>query len=192
MDYRATGNPRVPWGKEILDGFPGPVAIPAEPIRGLTPSLGWEQVNDEPWAINIDYAIPEGQHLLTVRTVRSPEGLNPRHPIESLASAVVNFVNMDQGARPLGTPIPVDLTEAEQRVRDHVSASRLTRADVEGTPTFPTVIAIDVVAIEGSRVDLVRCSAVELAWGEQVVFCTGLPDIIDALRLKSATPDDFV
>lgn len=188
MDYRNAGDPRFGHGERMLDGFPGPVAIPAEPVWGLTPVVGWEHTNDVPWAMEIGYAIPGGQHVLTVRTVRSAEGLNPRGlAVESLACAVVNFVSKDQDARPQ----PVDLATAQEWFRDQMSASRLTRAEVAGTPEFPTVVVVDGVATEGSRVDLQRCSAVELAWGKQIVFCTGLPDIIDALRLRSAIPQDF-
>jgi hypothetical protein len=78
----------------------------------------------------------------------------------------------------------------ERWLRDRRSANRTTYATVEATPTYPAVTMIDGVPIEGRRVDLVRCSAVELSWRGQLVFCTGLPDIIDGLALRSATPDD--
>ena len=163
--------------------FPGPVAIPVDPIQDAVPVVGTEEADDEPWAVEIGYQAPT-RHVLTVRTVRSTEGLNPHgRTVESLASAVVNYLNRDQNTRP-GTAFG-------DRIRERISASRHTRATVEGTPTIPTIIVIDGVAVEGRRVDLDTCSAVELAWGRQRVFCTGQPDIIDNLRLRSATPDDF-
>jgi hypothetical protein len=69
-------DPRVPALEEILDRFPGPVAVAAEPVGQLPPAPGFEAHGDEPWAITVDYADPD-VHLLTVRTVRSPRGLDP-------------------------------------------------------------------------------------------------------------------
>ena len=192
MDYRDAGQSRRPWGNEILDGFPGPVAIAAQPIQGLAPVLGWEEVDDQPWAIQVGYAIPRGRQVLTVRTVRSTEGLSPRHPLESLASVIVNFVNADLGGRAPRRTTVVDPVEATRQDYARMSASRLLRAEVEGTATSPVTVRLDGVAIEGSRVDLERCSAVEVPWDGQIVFCAGLADVLDTLALKSATPDDFV
>lgn len=179
-------------GNELLDSFPGPVAIAAHPIQGLAPALGWEEVNDEPWAIQVGYAIPQGPQVLTVRTVRSTEGLNPRHPLESLASVIVNFVDAELNRQLPPMSTAVDQAEATQQIKARVTASRLLHAKVEATATSPVTVRLDSVAIEGSRVDLETCSAVELSWGKQVVFCTGSADVLDTLALKSATPDDFL
>jgi hypothetical protein len=104
MHHGEPPDPRFSRDENMLADFPGPVAIPAEPVRGLAPLVSWEHNNGEPWAVAYGYALPR-QHLLTVRTVRSREGLNPYGlAVESLASSVVNHLAMDDSSRPDDLP----------------------------------------------------------------------------------------
>lgn len=101
MDSSNHGDPRsrVPRPAQLLARFPGPVAIAAGPVEGAAAVLGAEEIDGRPWAIEVGYTTA-GCHLLTVRTVRSAAGLDPRGlTVESLASAVVNFVARDEAAR---------------------------------------------------------------------------------------------
>ncbi len=194
MEERHQGDPRsprVPRPADVLARFPGPVAIAAEPVGGASAILGVEEIDGQPWAVEVGYTAA-GRHLLTVRTVRSTAGLDPRGlTVESLASAVVAFAARDEGARPLGVPVTLAEGDAERRIAAHIAASRLTREQVARTPTRHTTLEIGGTAIPGDRVDLAECSAVDLAWDGQTVYCAGRPEIIDTLKLRPATPSDF-
>lgn len=193
MDSANQGDPlsRVPRAARLLARFPGPVAIAAGPVEGAIAVLGAEEIDGLPWAVEVGYTAA-GRHLLTIRTVRSAAGLEPRGlTVESLASAVVNFVARDEAARaPEDRDLPA-ISEAEQRIMARITASRLTRQEVADAPTHATTLDVAGVAIEGQRVDIAGCSAVDLTWGDQSVYCAGAPHIVDALKLRSATPDDF-
>lgn len=193
MDSSNQGDPRsrVPRPAQLLARFPGPVAIAAGPVEGAAAVLGAEEIDGLPWAIEVGYTTA-GCHLLTVRTVRSAAGLDPRGlTVESLASAVVNFIARDEAARTPETSRPLAADEAENRVMAHIAASGLTRRQVAATPTHATTLDVNGVTIEGRRVDLAECSAIDLKWGDQTVYCAGAPHIVDALKLRAATPEDF-
>jgi hypothetical protein len=192
MDYQGNGDPpsaRIPTPAEMRDRFPGPIAIPAEPISGAARHVGFIANDHEPWSIDIDYS-GSGGHLLTVRTVRSREHLDPYGlPVEDLAGAIINAANRDRGADPGGGAEARQ--DPEAWARQHVVESRLTRAQVAETPTTSVSITIDGIDTPGTRVDTGGRSAVMLAWGEQSIFCAGRPEIIDGLALRSARPEDF-
>lgn len=193
MDSSNQGDPRsrVPRPAQLLARFPGPVAIAAGPVEGAPAVLGAEEIDALPWAIEVGYTTA-GRHLLTVRTVRSAAGLDPRGlTVESLASAVVNFVARDEAARPPAAGRPLAAGEAESQVMAHIAASGLTRRQVAATPTHATTLEVNGVTLEGRRLDLAECSAIDLKWGDQTVYCAGAPHILDALKLRAATPEDF-
>ena len=96
-----------------------------------------------------------------------------------------------QAGQSPGEPVVSAPGEAERRIAAHIAASGLTRERVARTPTRPTTIEIGGIEVRGNRVDLAKCSAVDLAWGEQTVYCAGRSDILDALKLRAATPGDF-
>lgn len=192
MDYQGNGDPpsaRIPTPGEMRDRFPGPIAILAEPISGAARHVGFIANDHEPWSIDIDYWDSAG-HLLTVRTVRSREHLDPYGlPVEDLAGAIINAANRDRAAAPGRAAGPG--TDPEAWARQHVAESQLTRSQVVETPTTTVSIAIDGRPAAGTRVDVGGRSAVRLDWDGQSVFCAGRPEIIDALALRSARPDDF-
>jgi hypothetical protein len=191
MRYQESGDPRpprVPALGEMWDRFPGPIAIPAEPISGLAPHAGFAANDDEPWSIDIDYSGP-GIHLLTVRTVRSRKHLSTYAlPVEDLASAMINFENREHSAKPPVEPGPQD---PEEWAQQNISATRLLRTEVARTPAIPTSMRIDDIEVPGTRIDIGGRAAVQLPWGEQLVFCAGRPEIIDNLALRSAVPEDL-
>jgi hypothetical protein len=190
MRYQEDGDPRpprVPALGEMWDRFPGPVAIPAGQVGGSAPQAGFAANDDDPWSIDLDYSA-SGEHLLTVRTVRSRDGLDPYGlPVEDLAGAIIDFENRG-GATPSPRPSSQD---PEAWVEQHIAASRLSRAEVARTPTVATSMRIDGIETPGIRVDVSGRAAVQLAWGPQTVFCAGRPEIVDALTLRSAVPEDF-
>jgi hypothetical protein len=180
-----------PWKDDdgtALDRFPGPIAVATGPIDSATLAIGLEEIDDEPWAVEAGYRTP-ARHLLTVRTVRSWKHLDPRGlPVEDLASAVINFKlkEPDWAADP-GWPA----SEAEMRLQAMAQGVRLSRAEIARVRAVPTAVVIDGVETAGSRIDVPGCAAIQLAWGEQTVFCAGLADTVDALRLRTATAADL-
>ncbi len=173
----------------MWDRFPGPIAIPASPVSGAARHVGFTANDDEPWSIDVDYS-GSGGHLLTVRTVRSREHLDPYGlPVEDLAGAIVNTANRERAAEPGEGAGPGP--DPEAWARRHVTESRFTRAQVARTPTTAVSMMIDGIETPGTRVDVGRRSAVMLAWGGQTVFCAGRPEIIETLVLRSARPEDL-
>lgn len=73
----------------------------------------------------------------------------------------------------------------------HIAASGLTRRQVTAAPTHAITLEVDGAALAGRRVDIAGCAGVDLRWGDQTVYCVGAPHIVDALKLRPATPDDF-
>jgi hypothetical protein len=192
MDDQENGGPpsaRIPTPDEMRDRFPGPIAVPAEPVGGAARHVGFIANDHEPWSIDLDYS-GSGGHVLTIRTVRSREDLDPYGlPVEDLAGAIVNLANRDRATQPgAGPGLHQD---PETWARQHVSESRQTRAQVAETPTTSVSVTIDGIETPGHRVDIGGRSAVMLTWGDQSVFCAGRPEIIDRLVLRSARPDDF-
>jgi hypothetical protein len=192
MDFQGNGDPpsaRIHTPGEMRDRFPGPIAIPAEPISGAARHVGFMANNEEPWSIDIDYSGPGG-HMLTIRTVRSREHLDPYGlPVEDLPGTIVNVANRERAVDPNGAAGPGQ--DPEAWARQHVTESRLTRAQVAETPTTSVSVLIDGIETPGSRVDIGGRSAVMLAWGKQTVFGAGRLEIIDGLVLRSARPEDF-
>ena len=192
MDFQGNGDPpsaRIPTPGEMRDRFPGPIAVPAEPISGAARHVGFIANDEEPWSIDLDYSGPGG-HVLTVRTVRSREHLDPYGlPVEDLAGAIVNLANRERAADPSGTAGPGQ--DPEAWARQHVTESRLTRAQVAQAPTASVSVLIDGLETPGARVDIGGRSAVMLPWEKQTVFCAGRPEIIDSLVLRSTRPEDF-
>jgi hypothetical protein len=45
--------------------------------------------------------------------------------------------------------------------------------------------------VAGTRIDLPGRSGVHLEWTGQHIYCTGDPDLIDGLELRTATAADF-
>lgn len=71
MDYRDGGPPERAFGlTDLLDWFPGPVAILAEPIPGTIREVSTVATDRGPWSVDVSYQASRG-HVLTIRTVRS-------------------------------------------------------------------------------------------------------------------------
>jgi hypothetical protein len=62
---------------------------------------------------------------------------------------------------------------------------------VKNAVVTTVAVSVDDVPLPGTRTDIDNCSVIELRWVEEIVFCTGLPEVIDTLTLRTATPDDF-
>src|SRR5580700_4138265 len=155
MHYEGNGDPpseRIPTLGEIRDRFPGPIAIPAQPISGAARHVGFTANDHEPWSIDVAYSGAEG-HLLTVRTVRSRKHLDPYGlPVEDLAGAIVEVANRDRSYAPGTGPVPQQ--DAEAWAQQHIAESRLTRGEVARTPAVPASMTIDGTEVPGTRVDI--------------------------------------
>ncbi len=187
MQYEAGDprRPRVPDPADILSGFPGRIAIPVAPPTRADPLIQWMANDDRLWSVTLDYRDAR-ERRLRVHTVRSPAHLDPRGlPVEDLASAVVNYL---PGAAPSTGGDP---GTGQAWARASVTAARATRAEVGSAPVGAVTLPIDGVPVPGERVDLPQCAAVRLAWDDQLVFCVGPADLIDPLRLRTATPQDL-
>lgn len=60
---------RSPDYAELVERFPGPVAIACVPPAGSIAMCGYETSDGHPWAVEVTYAL-DGRDLLRVRTVR--------------------------------------------------------------------------------------------------------------------------
>ncbi len=187
MEYRGNGGPppgQAPTLGEMLERFPGPIAVLAGPITNARRTVSYMANDHEPWSIDVGYTTSQG-HLLTIRTVRSREGLNPYGlPVEDLATAVINAANRELATNPSRAAAREE--GAEAWALRHVMDSRLLRAETAATPAYEVSLTMDGATIPGTRVDVSGWAAVELQWGAQRVFAAGRPDIIDDLALRSA------
>ena len=193
MDFQGNGDPPSsadPHAGRDAGPFSRSYRRSGRPISGAARHVGFIANDEEPWSIDLDYSGPGG-HMLTIRTVRSREHLDPYGlPVEDLAGAIVNLANRERAADPNGTAGPGQ--DPEAWARQHVTESRLTRAQVAETPTTSVPVLIDGIETPGARVDIGGRSAVMLPWEKQTVFCAGRPaEIIDSLVLRSARPEDF-
>lgn len=94
MHYRQAGGPATPQRPDyaqLVEEFPGPVAIAcASPADAIALS-GHEESDGHPWALKVTYATAE-RDLLCVRTVRGAQDWVPViRTIESLATSMGVF-----------------------------------------------------------------------------------------------------
>ena len=110
MRYRMPGDgpvPRFPDFAELVEQFPGPVAIARVPPPGTMALCGGEDSDGHPWALQVTYAIP-GRELLCVRTVRGMLDWTPViRTIEDLRTAMRIF---GLPGEPTAPEVPVSLT----------------------------------------------------------------------------------
>jgi hypothetical protein len=79
----------------LLARFPGPIAILAMPLDGTTRAVSITSTDAEPWSVDVSYQSDQN-HLLTIRTVRSAEGIDLHAlPVEDLATAITNAANRE-------------------------------------------------------------------------------------------------
>jgi hypothetical protein len=58
-------------------------------------------------------------------------------------------------------------------------------------PETPAIMMVDGEPVAGTRIDLPGRSGVHLEWTGQHIYCTGDPDLIGGLELRTATAADF-
>jgi hypothetical protein len=83
------------------------------------------------------------------------------------------------------TSTPPRPGDEDSWVADLVARHRQARAAIADRPVTTASVPIDGTEVDGRRIDFADCAAVELAWGEQTVFCAGRPEIIGRLRLAT-------
>ena len=199
MDADESGAPppRGPALADYLDRFPVPIAVAHEDLGlGLIATWNSHGVDNLISALEVLYD-RDGRFLLVVKTIRSRDGLDPRGlPLETPAIQLENFLSRaDVVAHPAryhfdparpgrsGQPDPVARRERYQRIQQ--AADHATRT--------PAVVSCDGASVTGQRIDVLGLAVVELPWRDgHTVLCTGVPDVVDHLALRTVTPADVV
>jgi hypothetical protein len=169
----------------IVGAFPAAVAAAAGKWDGAVPFVSVMTNDDEPWAVELYYPV-ESRPGLAVRTIRSRQGLSSRGmPVEDLASVMVNFMlNNVEVTRP-------DVSAgSEAHVDAIIARSRGIRAQASETEAVRTAIFIDGDEYGARRIDVLGCTAVEVPWAQQTVFCVATATEIDGLRLRTLQPQE--
>lgn len=170
MHYRQPGEgpiPRHPDYAQLVEQFPGPVAIACAPPEGTMALCGGEDSDGHPWAMQVTYAAT-GRERLRVRTVRgSIDWPQTIRSVETLGTNLIDPAEMAAGA---------DV----RRFLDSPPAAEL-----------PTSVVIDGAPVPATRMDLPNRSGVHVEWQGQHVFCVGEAELIDGLELRTATGPDF-
>jgi hypothetical protein len=188
MHYRGpgAGGPMPEFDpSRMVDGFPGDVAVAAGRWEGAVPLVSVMATNGEPWALELFYPVGSRPGL-AVRTIRSARALDARHmPVEDLASVMTNFV-LNHGDEPRP-----DLSGgAESRASAAFALSRGIRARVSDFEPARTTISIDGDEYIARRIDLLGCTAVEVPWADQTVFCVAGTEDIHGLGLRTLRPGE--
>jgi hypothetical protein len=139
----------------------------------------------EPWSVDVSY-LSDQDHLLTIRTVRSADGIDLHAlPVEDLATAITNAANREVSVNS-GSRSTALGQNPESRAQRHVTDSRSLRAEVAGKLITEVMISVDSIPVTGFRVDAGGWAAVECQWAGQKVFCSGRPEVIEIVALRSA------
>lgn len=191
-DHSGGGGERRPQGMARFSGW---VAV-ATDQRSATKNLTIESIDDEPWAIDIDYIGEAGRPLLSVRSVRMPPigGLVRAETVEGFASALINFRHRQENSRIRGSgsaivssPNPADVAAETQR---DIGRSRLRRREIDGLSAVDTVAHVDEQQVQASRVTVDDDAVLRIATRGQVFFCVGATDLIADLHLRLVHPTD--
>jgi hypothetical protein len=147
----------------------------------------YDAVDDTPWALEALYD-SGSSYLLTVKTVRSPAGLSPRGlPIENETIQISNFLNR---AKIIANPERYGPGRQPDR-REHLDRYQAVQQAVDNALSETVTVPCDGALLMGSRIAALGCSVVRLAWDDSIIWCTGQPEIIARLALRTATSDDF-
>ncbi|WP_406639181.1 hypothetical protein [Amycolatopsis sp. WGS_07] len=164
---------------------------------GLGPAVGWnvQGVDAVVSALELLYD-RDARYQLMVKTVRSREGLNPRGlPIDTIPDLLSNFLGRaDVVANPdrylftqenLDREAPPDPTARRERYQ------RIQHAADYAAATTATV-ACDNALTTGQRTDALGVAVLELPWKDgTTLWCVGVPELVDRLVLRTATPEDL-
>ncbi|WP_406635009.1 hypothetical protein [Amycolatopsis sp. WGS_07] len=121
---------------------------------------------------------------LTVKTVRSREGLDPRGlPFDTTADLLSNFLSRaDVVADPEHASDPAARRERYQRIQ-HAAGH---------APSRPATVSCDGAPATGQRIDALGLAVLELPWHDgATVLCVGVPELVDRLVLHTATAEDL-
>jgi hypothetical protein len=100
--------PRRPSFEQLVEQFPGPVAIARVPPVDTIALCGGEDSDGHPWALQVTYSGP-GQDLLRVRTVRGTLDWTPViRTVENLQTTMGTYSSVT--GRPGAPEIPTSLT----------------------------------------------------------------------------------
>ncbi|MGV9299312.1 hypothetical protein [Amycolatopsis sp. NPDC003676] len=178
-----------------VEEFPGAVVVAHESMGcGPVASVVRGTVNnDELLTLEVSYA-RLGRTVLVVKNVLSASAAaKPAFSIEDKGSQVVNFVKRaDLADSPdefrwrqgdaCGDFAPAESAMAYfQRIQDIVRRA----------PATEKAVSIDDETLIGTRTDIIGCAVVEVRRADRHVFCTGQPDLIDVLELRTAAPSEF-
>ncbi len=172
-----------------LRRFPGPVAVVLAPAA--TPRLTFEEVDHEPWAVQIEYHDATGLPLV-VRTVRSTSGLSPRGlPVEDIPSVMLTFLLAGPGPVPGLRPARPGEPDLDAVLRSRSRALMSSRAALERLVPSATGVTIDGRDLRARRVDAPACVGLHVPWLGQNVFCAVLPEFVGALQLRTGGVEEL-
>ena len=179
MEYHEGPHGSAGRGRELLDEFPGPVVLAAQPAADWRARWGAESADGLPHQAHVEYRSDAGALVLSLRTVR-PEPVPPPviRTVENMTTALLEARRA--AARPSGSrhrAPTADQSRAlfEAAVRDEAAA-----------PERAYVVRIDGLGISGRRKDFPDCSVVEFGWQDGIrVFGVGDAAVIDGLNLRS-------
>ncbi len=169
MRYRQPGDgpiPQRPDYAQLVEEFPGPVAIACAPPDGTITLCGSEETDGHPWAMDVTYASPPRDRL-RVRTVRG--SIDWPQTIRSVETLAGNMID------------PLEMADLR-------GPQRFDELDEPGTPTS---IVIDGTPVPGTRIDRPNRSGIHVEWRGQHVFCVGEAQLVDTVELRTATGPDF-
>lgn len=181
MEHNTT--PPADFGADRLRDFPGPVVLAAEPDAAWRAVWGASEADGRPDGADVRYRSATGLVPLFIRTVL-PELVPP--PVigttHDLATTLLDMRTMATGRR---------TTSGRGRTptRDDFRAlADLARREEAHADTRSWAVAIDGVELHGHRKDFADGSVAEVHWDHGIrVLCAGEADVLDRLKLCSAT-----
>jgi hypothetical protein len=176
--------------RETVDRFPGPIAVAdEETTSGLT--RDWNGFPDEngTYAVVAEYDAP-GVHQMAVKTFRPSPPCQPQVAVENTVTQIVYYLDRADVVAHPDKYRPDQPGRVETPGKAFLNANNLFEP-LEGAVVTSVEVSVDGVLVPGTRTDVDSCSVLQLSWGRETVFCTGLPTAIDALALRTATPADL-
>jgi hypothetical protein len=184
----ASHQSRGPAVSELFAHFPGRVAVPHDDLGlGTMKTWQYEAVDDTPWALEALYD-SGSRYLLSVKSVRSSAGLSPRGlPLENDTIQISKFL---QRADIIANPERYASGHHPDR-RDHLDRYQAAQQAVHDALPETVTVPCDGVPRTGSRITALGCCVARLTWDDTTMWCTGQPEIVARLALRTATLDDF-
>lgn len=184
MDADESGAPVTRSLADYLTRFPCPLAAAN---GGTAASWNLQGVDSLATALELVYE-RDRRCQLTMKTVRSHEGLNPRGlPVATTADLLSNFLSRNELVIE-----PNRRTFAQEHPTARLERYESIQRAADDAVRLPVTVFCDGTPSTGQRLDALGLSVLELPWhAGATVLCVGVPDLIDHLTLHTATPEDL-